>query len=62
MTIPSWEVGLLVGRKVGLNLKFRLVIPFGTVVGFTGTCRVWRGVSIIRSRVGRFVGVLTKSE
>ena len=62
MTIPIWEVGLLVGLKVGLNLEFGLVVPFGTVVRFMGACGGWRRVSVIGNRVGRFGGILTKRE
>ena len=39
MTIPIWEVGLLVGRDGRLDLGFGLVVPFGTIVGLAGTGR-----------------------
>ena len=39
MSIPIWEVGLLVGRDGRLDLGFGLVVPFGTIVGLAGTGR-----------------------
>ena len=62
MSVPVWEVGLLVVRKVRLNLEFRLVIPFGTVIGFAGARGGWRRVSVIGSGIWRFGRILTKRE
>ena len=62
MTIPIWEVGLLVGRDGRLDLGFGLVVPFGTIVGLAGTGRQWRRVSFIGRRIGRFGRILTERE
>ena len=60
MSIPVWEVGLLVGRRGRLNLGFRLVVPFGTTVGLAGTGRHWGRVSFIGRRIGGFWRILTE--
>ena len=62
MSIPIWEVGLLVGRHGRLDLGFGLVVPFGTIVGLASTGRNWGRVSFIGRRIGRFGGILTERE
>ena len=60
MTIPVWEVRLLVGRRGRLDLGFRQVVPFGTIVGLAGTGRHWRRVSFIGRSIGGFWRILTE--
>jgi len=60
MSIPIWEVGLLVRRRGGLDLWFRLVVPFGTVVRLTRTGGRWRGESFIGCRIGGVGWILTE--
>jgi hypothetical protein len=62
MSIPIWEVGLLVRRHGRLDLRFRLVVPFGTIVRLVGTGRNWRRESFIGSRVGKVGRILTERE
>ena len=60
MSIPIWEVRLLVRRRGGLDLWFRLVVPFDTVVRFASTGRRWRGESFIGCRIGGVRWILTE--
>jgi hypothetical protein len=62
MTIPIWEVGLLVRWHSGLDLRFRLVVPFGTIVWLTGTGRNWRRGSFIWNGIDGFGRILTERE
>ena len=62
MSIPIWEVGMLVGRYGRLDLGFRLVVPFGTIVGLASPSRYWGRVSFIGRRIGRFGRILTERE
>lgn len=61
MTIPIWEVGLLVGRNGRLDLGFRLVVPFSTIVRLASNDRHWGRVSFIGRRIDGF-GILTERE
>jgi len=62
MSIPIWEVGLLVGRHGRLNLGFGLVVPFGTIVGLARTGRYWGRMSFIGRRIDGFERILTERE
>ena len=62
MSIPIWEVGLLAGRHGRLDLGFRLMVPFGTIVGFVRNSRHRGRVSFIGRRIGRFGRILTERE
>ena len=61
MSIPVWEVRLLVGRHGRLDLRFGLVVPFGTVAELGGNDRHRRGVPFI-GRIHRFGRILTERE
>jgi hypothetical protein len=60
MSVPIWEVGLLVGWHGRLDLGFGLVVPFSTIVGLASTGRHWRRVSFIGRRASRFGRILTE--
>ena len=62
VSIPIWEVGLLVGRHGRLDLGFGLVVPFGTIVGLARTGRYWGRVSFIGRRIDGFGRILTERE
>ena len=61
MSVPIWEVGL-VGRHGGLDLGFRLVVPFGTVVGLASTNRRRGRVPFVGRRICGFGRILTERE
>lgn len=61
MSIPIWEVGLLVGRHSRLDLGFGLVAPLGAIVELTGNDRHRRRVSFI-GRIHKFGRILTERE
>ena len=59
VSIPVWEVGLLVRLHGWLNLRLGLVVPFSTIIRVAGTGR-YLGVSFIGRRICGFGRILTE--
>ena len=62
MSVPIWEVGLLVRRHGRLDMRFRLVVPFGTIIRLASSGRRWRRRSLIGSRIWGVRRILTERE
>ena len=62
MSIPIWEVGLLVRRHGRLDVRLRLVVPLGTVIRLASTGRPWRRKSFVGSRIWGVGRILTERE
>ena len=62
MSVPIWEVGLLVRRYGRLDMRLRLVVPLSAIIRLASTGSHWRRDSFIGSRIWGVGRILTERE